>query len=233
MATSLEDGNRATFVSEELKSRLKDSYDIIAPAYNDWTIQQSGFRIEYLEKLLEKLVTAKPLSGQMSRVLELGCGCGLPVTERLLTTPDIFVTANDLSSTQIQLARESLARHGADRITFVEGDMMGLEFSEGSFDAVVGMYSIIHLPRDEQTEMIRRIAKWLKPGGLMLVNFAAEDMAEVVMDKWLHDKGWMYWSGWGTEGTLARIKEAGLEIILQDEINDLVDAKFLWVLAKK
>jgi len=232
MTTAPED-NQALLVSEDLKLRLKDSYDIIAPTYNDWTIQQSGFRIEYLEKLLEKLLTLKPLSGQMSLVLELGCGCGLPVTDRLLTTADVFVTANDLSTTQIKLAKESLAKHGTDRVTFVEGDMMGLEFSEGSFDAIVGMYSIIHLPRDEQTEMIRRIAKWLKPGGLMLVNFSAEDMPEAIMDNWLHDKGWMYWSGWGTEGTLARIKEAGLEIILQDEINDLVDAKFLWVLAKK
>ncbi|GJC78157.1 demethylrebeccamycin-D-glucose O-methyltransferase [Colletotrichum liriopes] len=232
MATAPED-NQVPVVSEDLKSRLKDSYDIIAPAYNDWTIQHSGFRIEYLEKLMERLLTAKPLSGQMSLVLELGCGCGLPVTERLLTVPDVFVTANDLSSTQIKLARENLAKHGTDRVTFVEGDMMSLEFSEGSFDAIVGMYSIIHLPRDEQTEMIRRVAKWLKPGGLLLINFAAEDMPGLVMEKWLHDKGWMYWSGWGTEATLDQVKEAGLEVILKDEINDVVDAKFLWVLAKK
>ncbi|KAK6223193.1 methyltransferase [Colletotrichum tabaci] len=218
---------------ENVKARLKESYDIIAPAYNDWTAQHSSLRIEYLEKLMEKLLAAKPLSGQMSLVLELGCGCGLPATERLLLAPDVFVTANDLSSTQIALARENLARHGTDRVAFVEGDMMGLDFADASFDAIVAMYSIIHLPRDEQSDMIRRIAKWLKPGGLLLANFASENMPGLVMDKWLHDKGWMYWSGWGADETLSKVKDAGLEVILNDVVQDEVDATFLWILAKK
>ncbi|KAF9873188.1 hypothetical protein CkaCkLH20_09351 [Colletotrichum karsti] len=218
---------------EDLKARLKESYDTIAPAYNDWTLQQTTLRLEYLEKLMEKLLVAKPLSGQMSLVLELGCGCGLPVTDRLLTTPDLFVTANDLSSTQIQLARENLAKHGTDRVTYVEGDMMALEFSEGSFDAILGMYSVIHLPREEQSEMIRRMAKWLKPGGLLLVNFSAEKSPGHVVDEWLHEKGWMYWSGWGSEETLAQIKETGLEVLLDDIVKDETDSTFLWLLAKK
>ncbi|OLN97409.1 Demethylrebeccamycin-D-glucose O-methyltransferase 1 [Colletotrichum chlorophyti] len=232
MATEPED-QQVHVVPENLKSRLKESYDIIAPAYNDWTVQHSSLRIQYLEKLMDKLLTAKPLTGQMSLVLELGCGGGLPVTERLLTAPDVFVTANDLSSTQIKLAKENLAKHGTDRISFVESDMMSLEFSENSFDAIIGMYSLIHLPRDEQSEMIRRIAKWLKPGGFVLVNFASDNMPGFVMDKWLHEKGWMYWSGWGVEDTVAKIQDTGLDIILKDEVKDEVDASFLWVLAQK
>ncbi|KAJ0160634.1 Demethylrebeccamycin-D-glucose O-methyltransferase [Colletotrichum tanaceti] len=216
-----------------VKARLKESYDMIAPAYNEWTAQHSSLRIEYLEKLMEKLLAAKPLSGQMSRVLELGCGCGLPATERLLLAPDVFVTANDLSSTQIALARENLAHHGTDRVAFVEGDMTGLDFADASFDAVVAMYSIIHLPRDEQSDIIRRIAKWLKPGGLLLANFASENMPGLVMDKWIHERGWMYWSSWGADETLSKIKDAGLEVILDDVVQDEVDATFLWILAKK
>ncbi|KAJ5016350.1 27-O-demethylrifamycin SV methyltransferase [Colletotrichum sp. SAR 10_99] len=217
----------------DVKARLKESYDAIAPAYNSWTDQQSSLRLEYLEKLMEKLLAAKPLAGQMSLVLELGCGCGQPVTDRLLTTPDVFVTANDISSVQIEIAKENLAKHGRERVTFVEGDMMALEFSENSFDAIVGMYSVIHLPREEQSEMIRRLARWLKPGGFLLVNFASENMPGVVMEKWLHEKGWMYWSGWGTEATLEKLKETGLEILIKDVIDDEADAEFLWVLAKK
>lgn len=232
MAARPED-QEVSVAPEDLKTRLKESYDAIATAYNDWTLQQTTIRLEYLEKLTEKLLVAKSLSGLTSHVLELGCGCGLPVTDELLTNPDVFVTANDLSSTQIKLAKENLAKHGTDRITFIEGDMMALEFSEGSFDAILGMYSVIHLPRDEQSEMIRRMAKWLKPGGLLLVNFSAETMPGLVMDKWLHEKGWMYWSGWGSDETLDKIKEAGLEVILNDVVKDEVDAAFLWVLAKK
>ncbi|KAF6823059.1 methyltransferase domain-containing protein [Colletotrichum plurivorum] len=227
------DENPASVVGDDLKTRQKESYDVIASAYNDWTLQHSTLRLEYLEKLLEQLLVKKPLAGQKSAILELGCGCGLPVTDRLLTTPDVFVTANDLSSTQVQLARENLAKHGADRLDLREGDMMALEFADGSFDAVVAMYSVIHLPRDEQSEMIRRMARWLKPGGLLLANFSAEAMDGLVMDKWLHEKGWMYWSGWGAEGTLEKLKEAGLEVLVRDEVNDETDAEFLWVMAQK
>ncbi|KAK1674188.1 methyltransferase domain-containing protein [Colletotrichum godetiae] len=219
--------------SADIKSRLKESYDTIATEYNEWTLRQTSLRIEYLEKLMEKLLTAKPLTGQMSLVLELGCGCGLPVTERLLTAPDTYVTANDLSTTQIDVARKNLAKHGTDRVSFAEGDMMKLEFSEGSFDAVIAMYSIIHLPREEQTEMINRVAKWLKPGGLLLANFASKDLPAVVNEKWLHEKGWMYWSGWGADATVEQLKEAGLEVIVKDIVDDKDDAEFLWVMAKK
>ncbi|KAL0933361.1 methyltransferase [Colletotrichum truncatum] len=230
---ALPEDQQVDVIPDHLKTRIKESYDAIAPEYNEWTAQHSVLRLEYLEKLIEKLLSAKPLSGQMSLVLELGCGSGVPVTDRLLTTPDVFVTANDLSSTQIKLAKENLAKHGTDRISFVEGDMMGLEFSEGSFDAILGMYSVIHLPREEQSEMIRRMAKWLKPGGLLLVNFSAENMPGLVMEKWLHEKGWMYWSGWGAEETTDKIKDAGLKVILNDVVQDEVDAAFLWILAIK
>ncbi|TDZ22751.1 27-O-demethylrifamycin SV methyltransferase [Colletotrichum orbiculare MAFF 240422] len=220
-------------VPEDLKARVKESYDTMAPVYNTWTVQQSSLRLDYLEKLMEKLLSAKPLAGQKLLALELGCGCGLPVTDRLLATPDVFVTANDLSSAQIQLARENLAKHGADCVSFVEGDMMALEFAENSFDAVLAMYSVIHLPREEQSEMIRRIARWLKPGGFLLANFSTEEMPGHVNDQWLHEKGWMYWSGWGTEATVKKIEDTGLELVVKDDVKDETDDTFLWILAKK
>ncbi|TDZ61149.1 Demethylrebeccamycin-D-glucose O-methyltransferase [Colletotrichum trifolii] len=220
-------------VPEDLKARVKESYDTMAPAYNTWTVQQSSLRLDYLEKLMEKLLFAKPLAGQKLLALELGCGCGLPVTDRLLATPDVFVTANDLSSAQIQLARENLAKHGADRVSFVEGDMMALEFADNSFDAVLAMYSVIHLPREEQSEMICRIARWLKPGGFLLANFSTEEMPGHVNDQWLHDKGWMYWSGWGTEATVKKIEDTELELVVKDDVKDETDDTFLWILAKK
>ncbi|WYZ46215.1 hypothetical protein EsH8_IX_000440 [Colletotrichum jinshuiense] len=231
MAT-IQDDQQVPVVPDDSKSRLKESYDAIAPTYNDWNVEQTSVRIEYLEKILERLHTSTS-SEQKLHVLELGCGCGVPVSERLLMVPGISVTANDMSSTQIKLAKENLAKYGTDRISFIEGDMMSLEFLDGSFDAIVGMYSLIHLPREEQSEMIRRIAKWLKPGGFLLVNFTSKNLPGLVMENWLHEKGWMYWSGWGAEGTLDKIKEAGLETIEKDEIKDDDDVTFLWVMAKK
>ncbi|KAF2793995.1 methyltransferase [Melanomma pulvis-pyrius CBS 109.77] len=222
----------------DLKSRMKASYDAIAPKYNEWTIPHSTTRLHYLDQLLGRLPTTASSPSAPVSVLELGCGCGVPVTQKLLSYPNFSVTANDLSSAQLALARASLLpdppgpAHG--RLTLLEGDMLALDFPPATFDAVVGMYSIIHLPRAEQVEMLHKIVAWLKPGGWMLANFAAEELAGSEVQNWLEEeKGWMFWSGWGSERTLEKAKEAGLEVVVQETVEDAVDAKFLWILARK
>ena len=225
----------------QMKQRLKEGYDTIATTYNAWTARHSETRLEWLDHLLAELKHEEtPLS-----VLELGCGAGEPVTRRLMERlpAGSHITANDISSTQIALGKAALDKANpppgtgttsTTSVTWHEGDMMALSFPPASLDVVAGMYSIIHLPRGEQTELLGRVASWLRPGsGLLLANFAAEDMAGVVMERWLADGGWMYWSGWGAEGTATRLREAGLEVLRADVVEDVVDAKFLWVLARK
>ena len=224
-------------VPENMKSRLKDSYDAIAPVYNEWTTRHSGSRLHYLQKLFDVLplpAGSEDVSGGspgLVSVLELGCGAGIPVTQTLLSHPSqsIRVTANDLSSTQIALGKERL---GTKNVTWLEGDMMELAFSDATFDAVVGLYSLIHLPRDEQGVLIDRIARWLKPGGCVLLNFAAEASEASVMEHWLADKGWMFWSAWGAAVSIEKIKEAGLEVLINESVADEVDATFVWVIAR-
>ncbi|EXJ84261.1 hypothetical protein A1O3_04928 [Capronia epimyces CBS 606.96] len=219
----------------DLKSRMKASYDAIAPRYNEWTIPHSTTRLHYLNQLLGRLpiTTTVPVS-----VLELGCGYGVPVTQELLSHPNFSVTANDISSAQLALARARLLPDppgpGHGQLTLLEGDMLALDFTPATFDAVVGMYSIIHLPRSEQVDMLSKIVAWLKPGGWLLANFAAEELPEREVQNWLEEeKGWMFWSGWGSQGTMEKVREAGLEVVVQETVEDAVDVKFLWILARK
>ncbi|KAH8162725.1 hypothetical protein CIB48_g5527 [Xylaria polymorpha] len=221
---------------EDMKERLKASYDAMASTYNEWTIPHSKQRLEYLEKALERLSqTNEP--AQLA-FLELGCGCGLPITKKLLSYPGAKVTANDLSDTQIALAKENLTQGREDgvaqRLELIPGDMNGLAFPDGSFDLVVAFYSIIHLPRSEQTALLERIARWLKPGGYFVANFPKEERESAVMEKWLDDKGWMFWSAWGKEKTLEQMKHAGFDVLIADVADDVVDdTSFLWVIAKR
>ena len=141
--------------------------------------------------------------------------------------------ATTLSTTQLDLAGKALAAY-KDRLVLVPGDMLALSFPDHSFDAVTGFYSILHLPRDEQTLLVRSIARWLKPGGLFLATFGIDDMPAEVQETWLdHEKGWMFWSGWGCEGTVKMVEEAGLKILVREVKEVVGDATFLWILAKK
>jgi SAM-dependent methyltransferase len=149
--------------------------------------------------------------------------------------PKMQVTANDLSSVQIDMARANLPGYEDEgRLKLVEGDMTALDFPSATFDAVVGFYSLIHLPRSEQTEFMKKIVQWLKPGGLFLANFAQEELESEVNPKWLgEEEGWVYWSGWGEEGSVRMVEEAGLEVLVREITEDIVDANFLWVIGRK
>jgi SAM-dependent methyltransferase len=236
----------------DLKTRIKDSYDAIAPTYNTWTTSHFAVRRRYLTKLLELLPppphhdstpAGQPESSSSSpttvTALELGCGAGVPATEMLLAASNggMHVTANDLSATQIALGRERFPTETeSGRVVWLQGDMMALEFPPGTFDVIVGLYSVIHLPREEQVVMMQKIATWLKPGGLVLVNFGREELEGAVEKRWLgEDKGWMYWSGWGEEKTLEMVRgAAGLEVLVH-EVTEKAggDLEFLWVIARR
>jgi SAM-dependent methyltransferase len=234
-----------------LKDRVKATYDAMAPAYNSWTTSHHVLRDRYLATLLEHLPgTTAPGSGSVDAppsstetetketktALDLGCGAGVPSTAALLAA-GMRVKANDISTTQLALARERFADETRDgRVEWLEGDMMALEFAPASLDAVVALYSLVHLTQKEQAAMVGKVARWLKPGGVVLVNFGREETEGVTVDSWLGEKeGWMYWSAWGVEKSLGVVREAGLEVLL-DEVSPPIgesEAEFLWVIARK
>lgn len=216
-----------------MKARLKSSYDAIADTYNaNFTKPDDPVRLHYLGLLLSQL---RNDVNDKASVLELGCGAGVPATKHLLGSknPAIHVTGNDISTYQLDLARKNLAEY-SDRLILTEGDMTTLSFSNRTFDAVIGFYSIIHLPRDEQIQLVRHIAIWLKPGGLLLANFAVEESSKIVEENWLgEDKGWMYWSSWGEEGIVKMLEDAGFVILFRETKHVEGDANFVWLLAKR
>jgi SAM-dependent methyltransferase len=210
------------------KALIANSYDKMASVYLEWTSKYPSPREEYTQKLLASL----PRSSNL-KVLELGCGAGVPGT-KLLLEHGCQVVANDISAEQLKLARQNLG--SADgMLELSQKDMMELDFEGGSLDAVVAFYSIIHLPRTEQKDLLGRLQKWLKPGGHILINLGTRDMDEGLAHDWLGEG--MYWSGFDTKSNESMVSEAGFEI-LQSKVIDQREEEdkvipFLWILGKK
>ena len=197
---------------------VQDGYDRIAQRYLDWS-GPSVVRREQLDRLLALLQPR-------SRFLELGCGAGEPVTRVLSQLHD--VTAVDVSSTQLALA----ARH-APLATLIQADMSALDMPEASFDAVVAFYSLTHVPRQRHAELLARIARWLRPGGLFFATMGAEDNPDDYGDDWLGAP--MFWSHFDADTNRALVQAAGLDIVeatVIDEDEDGVLVPFLWVDAR-
>jgi ubiquinone/menaquinone biosynthesis C-methylase UbiE len=213
----------------DFKDRLKASYDAMAPEYNAWTERHTYLRLKYRDELCAR---APKLTEQAeARVLELGCGAG-NFLEALFSKagPNVTAAANDLSDTQLDMARRALEKYEG-RISYQAGDMGALTFPDGSLTAVVALYSLIHLTSPEQADMLSKIARWLEPGGVLISTFAIEEGSDT-MDGWLHEKGWMYWSSLGADGTKKKLAEVGLNIesaVIEGDDEE----KFLWIIARK
>ena len=194
-------------------------YDEVAERYLEWSpLRPSAARLTYVRRALE-------LIPESARVLELGCGAGIPLTVALATGRT--VTGVDISAAQIDAARRNVP--GA---TFLHADMTSLAFDAGSFDAVVAFYSLTHVPRDDVPPLLARIREWLAPGGVLIATMGVEDDPGTIEEDWLGVP--MYFSHFSARKNRRLVEAAGFRIDSADvlvEPEDRYDARFLWVVA--
>ena len=144
-------------------------------------------------------------------VLDLGCGCGVPVA-RSLATAGHRVTGVDISEVQIDRARR-LVPTG----TFLRADATDLDLPGGSFDAVVCLYTLIHMPLAKQPRLIGRMATWLRPGGWLLATTGHEAWTGTEQS-WLGGTTAMWWSHADAATYRSWLQQAGLTITAQQFI---------------
>jgi cyclopropane fatty-acyl-phospholipid synthase-like methyltransferase len=138
--------------------------------------------------------------------LDIGCGCGLPATKLLSETFE--VTGIDISAVQVERARRLVPS-----ARFVCADIAEARFPEGAFAGVVSFYAIIHMPLQEHRELFRRIARWLRPEGILLA-IIVHTAWTGTEEKYLGvEGGKMWWSHADEETTLQWVAEAGFRVL--------------------
>jgi SAM-dependent methyltransferase len=103
-------------------------------------------------------------AGHTSRVLSLGCGIG--DTELLLAPRVGHLTGIDLSPRGISQARKSAEERGIRNVEFVNGLLEESGLPPSSFDVVIAVFFLHHLPSRIETDLPARIGEFLKPGGV-------------------------------------------------------------------
>lgn len=109
-----------------------------------------------------------------SRVLDLGCGTGVP-TARQMTDAGFQVVGVDLSGGMVKLARENVPEatfHQLDVSDLAPGGPVDL----GRFDAVAAFFSLLMLPRAEIPQALRTVHHLLEPGGLFILSMVEADV---------------------------------------------------------
>lgn len=102
------------------------------------------------------------------RCLDVGCVHGRP-TVQVLAEQGYRVTGLDLENGLLEMARRS-----GIRATFVDGDVRVWEpppeeeeDGGGGLDAVTCFFVFCHFAREEYPVVLGRLARWLRPGGLL------------------------------------------------------------------
>jgi 2-polyprenyl-3-methyl-5-hydroxy-6-metoxy-1,4-benzoquinol methylase len=192
-------------------------YDVVAKTY----LRRFG-RSAVRQRMLDEMMARLPAA---AHVLDLGCGAGVPLSSALVEH-GFSVVGIDGSMRQIEMARRNVPK-----AEFVHADMTAVTFAPHSFDAVAACYSITHVPREDHSVLLERIAIWLKPGGLFIASLGAADCLDW-LGEWLGAE--MFFSHYDATTNECLIQEAGFTIEHAEIIDqDNEDARFLWVIARR
>ncbi len=208
-------------MTDDPKRIVQLGYDAIAERYLAWSGDRpSPTRQRWLDLVLAEL---PPAAG----ILELGCGAGVPMTAALAEHHRVHGV--DISAHQVALAIRNVPA-----ATFQQADMAAIDFPKGSFDAVVAFYALTHLPREEQGPLLKRIARWLRPGGLFFATMGVRADPGTVEADWLGAP--MYFSHHDAATNRRLVEKAGLTVAraeIESEDEDGQPVEFLWLMARK
>lgn len=178
-------------------SAVADAYDRIASKWRaDRLAPGSGFpERRYLERLTQ------PLRAR-ANVLDVGCGCGEPITAYLAGC-GFDVVGLDASARLLDFARQAVPQ-----ARFLLGDMRTAE-PGGPFAAIVAWDCVFHLPRLDHAHVFERFGTWLQPEGRLLLSLGGS--AEASFTSEMHGETF-YYSGYEPAQALRLLQGAGFDV---------------------
>jgi len=104
-----------------------------------------------------------------ARVLDIGCGTGVPLTRALLSQ-GLQVVGLDSSMRMLERFRVN-----CPSATFIHGAIQSCDFDGMTFDAAIAWGVLFHLPHAEQPKAIAQVSRVLKAGGRFLFTAGDQD----------------------------------------------------------
>ena len=199
----------------DFKETVKAGYNQIANQYLSTRTADSE-DVRLLGDFIELLSPS-------AKVLDAGCGAGVPISGLLAERFD--VTGVDFSEAQIELAKQNVPN-----AKFLCEDMTRLKFLANTFDGICSYYAIIHIPREEHHLLLLNFYHMLKTGGVALLCLGAENLIDDIDENYLGAR--MYWSHYDSKTYLRLLKESGFIVIWSKYIKD-GSSGHLFVLAQK
>jgi 2-polyprenyl-3-methyl-5-hydroxy-6-metoxy-1,4-benzoquinol methylase len=129
--------------------------------YHDQAYHPVGWRIRLARELTSFRRAARGM--RLERVLSLGCGDGQ--FELMLAPYAEHITALDISSQAIELAKKNAEEADVTNVDYRCLPLSALSWEE-QFDAVICLAFLHHVPEDDMPALLKQAFDHLKPGGL-------------------------------------------------------------------
>jgi cyclopropane fatty-acyl-phospholipid synthase-like methyltransferase len=195
-------------------------YDRVAEEYAALESQHSPWpRLERVQAFIADLPDG-------SRVLDVGCGNGVPAILEMAARHS--VVGVDISPAQIALARSNVPN-----AAFHSADAREIEFPAGSFDAIVALYLIDNVPREDYPALFRKLAGWLRPGGRILLSAEPGDDPGRIYE-WLGVP--MFINTLPAEEVAALLGQVSLRVVQMETASQFEggrEIEFVWFVAEK
>jgi SAM-dependent methyltransferase len=174
-------------------------YDLIA----DWYLTDRGRTVGVPEALA--VAATLPVG---SRILDVGCGNGVPITEALVSAGHRVA---GLDSSTGMLTRFLANLPGTPAVC---GDARRCPFAGGIFDAAISWGMIFHLPRADQAMVFASVSRVLKPGAPFLFTAAERDGVDGADDPGITgEMNGVTFRYYAVSGYRALAAEHGLELV--------------------
>ncbi|WP_033415589.1 class I SAM-dependent methyltransferase [Streptomyces canus] len=138
-----------------------------------------------------------------SRVLDVGSGTGRP------TASTLVAAGHEVLGVDVSPVMVGLAVRQVPQAMFHHADIRELPLEQASFDAVCVYFSLLQMTRAEQSEVLGRLTRALRPGGsLVLATVPAdvEDLAVEFMGRPVRA------TSFAAEDVVAVVRDAGLTV---------------------
>ena len=143
--------------------RERDYYEELYSGFAQQHFAKPGV-VAFREHLVRRIIRVTGAS-RNSRVLSVGSGTG--DTELLLAPRVRAITGIDISPRGVEYAVKAAAVAGAKNATFLLTDLGAAPFEPESFDVIIAVFFLHHLPEQVQELLPRRLHELLKPGGVL------------------------------------------------------------------